>query len=89
MVSLSRYIICTYIAVKSEGTAQVPCSPLVTGTTTMQTARDAEDLRNLKRQQRMIKNRESACISRKKKKEYLTSLEAQIKTLSDVSFYRK
>jgi len=71
------------LIVKSEGTAQVPCSPLVTGSTTMQTARDAEDLRNLKRQQRMIKNRESACISRKKKKEYLTSLEAQIKTLSD------
>ncbi|XP_043986315.1 cyclic AMP-dependent transcription factor ATF-6 alpha isoform X1 [Gambusia affinis] len=55
----------------------VAAPPLVS--VTLRTPSSDDDSRVSQKQQRMIKNRESASLSRKKKKEYLLSLEARLK----------
>ncbi|KAM4739973.1 cyclic AMP-dependent transcription factor ATF-6 alpha [Anableps anableps] len=55
----------------------VAAPPLVS--VTLRTPSSDDDSKLSQKQQRMIKNRESASLSRKKKKEYLLSLEARLK----------
>ncbi|KAK7084701.1 hypothetical protein SK128_010985 [Halocaridina rubra] len=62
-------------------TVTTPLTPLAPALTPGMKQGNIPDLKALKRQQRMIKNRESASLSRKKKKEYVTALETNVNEL--------
>ncbi|XP_002063497.3 cyclic AMP-dependent transcription factor ATF-6 alpha [Drosophila willistoni] len=64
-------------------------SPAATTTNSNKRFKGMIDEKMYKKQQRMIKNRESASLSRKKKKEYVVSLESQINKLEKENYTLK
>ncbi|XP_036970939.1 cyclic AMP-dependent transcription factor ATF-6 alpha isoform X2 [Acanthopagrus latus] len=67
----------TMPTLRQDRPVPVPAPPLVS--VALRSPSSDDDSKISQRQQRMIKNRESATLSRKKKKEYLLSLEARLK----------
>ncbi|XP_061594126.1 cyclic AMP-dependent transcription factor ATF-6 alpha [Cololabis saira] len=67
----------TMPTLSQEKPVPVAAPPLVS--VTLRSPSSDDDSKLSQRQQRMIKNRESASMSRKKKKEYLLTLEARLK----------
>jgi len=53
------------------------------------TAKDFTELKTMKRQQRMMKNRESACLSRQRKKQHLETLEQRVAEISEINNHLK
>uniref|UniRef100_A0A3Q4BXM2 BZIP domain-containing protein n=1 Tax=Mola mola TaxID=94237 RepID=A0A3Q4BXM2_MOLML len=67
----------TMPTLRQDNSSSVVAPPVVS--VTLRSPSSDDDSKISQRQERMIKNRESASLSRKKKKEYLLSLEARLK----------
>lgn len=89
---LSRIPLCTSETanVKLESLSQpIAPTPFIKRDSIEPSMKNDINIKALKRQQRMIKNRESACLSRKKKKEYVTKLENRVSDLENENSHLK